>query len=230
MNSGVKNIMVVIVISLFAISYPTRSYAFPLPTFDVARIAEEVKKIAMAQVMNTWQNIANINVLKEIQHGGFGGAAGALFSNVKSGINGLKGSLYNRFGEEVKNAENSVINFAKEKANREKEKYVAKAKAYAESTTNALLKQKQAEEASDAADAAVEETRKLRVKERVSRAYNWAVRQGTAQAAKTANKTFTWVTDKADDIANSKVNQIQNQITDTTSGALNQVGNSIPNL
>ena len=150
---GLLTILVLVIISVAG-----KAWSFPLPTNDFQRIASSVQ-VGMQQVMQIKQEIeSNLNIIKEIQNGGYAAAAGDLFAKIQNGD-------YDRFGDNLKGLKSSTYDAThsaqKVKERKEKEEADRQAKEKAE-----LEKQKAAKEKGDAA---AEESHKSFFK----RGYNW---------------------------------------------------------
>lgn len=62
-----------------------KAFGIPLLSYDIPRVAENVQKI-MTMVMQVKAEVeSHIQIIKQIQHGGFGAAAGMLFAKIENG-------------------------------------------------------------------------------------------------------------------------------------------------
>lgn len=146
------------VFAIMIISFAGKALAFPLPTGDIKRIGSSVQ-VAMQQVMQIKQEVeSNLNIIKEIQNGGYAAAAGDLFAKIQNGD-------YDRFGENLTGLKDSTYDATHnaQKVKERKEKQEAERK---QKEQEALEKEKIAREKGEKV---VEESNKSFF----GRAYNW---------------------------------------------------------
>ncbi len=101
MKKHANKLMILALASMMLTAVPrTANALIPLPSIDFSRIAENVKK-TINQITEIKAEIdSNLMILREIQNGGYGAAAGMLFSKIERGdydrltgnIKGLKES------------------------------------------------------------------------------------------------------------------------------------------
>lgn len=187
------------VVVLVIISVAGKVWAFPLPTADIKRIGSSIQ-VAMQQVMQIKQEVeSNLNIIKEIQNGGYATAAGDLFAKIQNGD-------YDRFGDNLKGLKNSTYDatHSAQKVKERKEKEEAKRQ---EKEKEALEKEKAAKEKG-------EEVAKQSHKSFFNRAYSWV-------------KDNRLVTDSALNAVNSaKDGNWSNMVTNAAKGAGGIVGGS----
>ncbi len=158
-------------LSLSIILYGRASFAFPLPTMDMTRLAQSAKTVKL-QIDQVKQEIeSNMHIIQQIQNGGYAAAARELFGKVQNGDYDRFGALMQDLGVNLEISAKSAQAVASKREKR-KEINVGLAKAEAE------RKQKAAEKAKAQAEAAVNENVEQAKKSGFNRAYNWAKRYG----------------------------------------------------
>lgn len=200
-------------LSLSVILYGRASFAFPLPTMDMTRLAQSAKTVKL-QIDQVQQEIeSNLHIIKQIQNGGYAAAARELFGKVQNGD-------YDRFGALVKNLGVNLEISAKSAqalaSNREKRKEINLGLAEAE----ARRKQAAAEKAKAQAEAAVNENVEQAKKSGFNRAYNWAKRYGLS-----ATNTVIGTVDAIDDGGN--IIDVGKNIKNNTSASLGDITNKV---
>lgn len=170
-----RRILILSIVYIVMIAFSSNCIAFPLPTFDIKRIAENVKKTSN-QITEIKQEVeSNLQIAREIQNGGYGAAAGDLFAKASNGD-------YGRFGENVKIVKAS---FKKKEAEtleksqiEEENKAVAK-KVAEEKAEEQLVKNEKAEAAAKEQTEKNLETKKKNIFNKIltdsnkTKAYNW---------------------------------------------------------
>lgn len=62
-----------------------KAFGIPLLSYDIPRVAENVQKITTMVMQVKAEVESHIQIIKQIQHGGFGAAAGMLFAKIENG-------------------------------------------------------------------------------------------------------------------------------------------------
>ena len=142
MKKHANKLMILALASMMLTVAPrTANALIPLPSIDFSRIAENVKK-TISQVTEIKAEIdSNLMILREIQNGGYGAAAGMLFSKIERGdydrltgnVKGLKESYdvnmteakgfaaaRKECKERAKKAQDEALNKYKQECNSEK--------------------------------------------------------------------------------------------------------------
>ena len=95
MIRNVSKISFLVIFNMAIICSVNQAEAFPLPSLDISRIKTAIEN-TMHAVQEIKQEIeSNIQIIKEIQNGGFMAAAGDLFGKIQAGD-------YDRFGQNLK--------------------------------------------------------------------------------------------------------------------------------
>lgn len=140
--------------------------AFPLPTQDMARLAQSAKatKLQIDEIYQEYQS--NMHIIQQIQNGGYAAAARELFGKIQNGD-------YDRYGGMVKNLgvslETGAANAQAVASKKEKRKEINEKLAKKELER----KKKAAEEAKAKADQKQKESEGLAKKSAWDKAYSW---------------------------------------------------------
>ncbi len=164
---------------LSLILYAENAAAFPLPTQDMARLAQSAKTIKL-QIDEIYQEYqSNMNIIKQIQNGGYASAARELFGKVQNGE-------YDRYGGMVKNVgaslETGAANAQAVASKKEKRKEINEKLAEKE----LQRKKEEAEKAQAKADQKQKESEGLAKKSAWSKAYSW-VKKNSVSAVDTVS-------------------------------------------
>lgn len=161
-----------ILATTFMIAYSGAAYAFPLPTFDMSRMSEAARMTANQIIEIKLEIESNYRIIQEIQNGGFGAAAGDLFSKIQNGN-------YDRFGNNLR----SLKDEADLSVERYKETQAAKAREMelrAEGMSEELAREQATKESAERqATAAMQkaekdaQSRETRKNTALNNTYNW---------------------------------------------------------
>ncbi len=150
-----------------------------MPTQDMARLAQSAKTIKL-QIDEIYQEYqSNMNIIKQIQNGGYASAARELFGKVQNGE-------YDRYGGMVKNVgaslETGAANAQAVASKKEKRKEINEKLAEKE----LQRKKEEAEKAQAKADQKQKESEGLAKKSAWSKAYSW-VKKNSVSAVDTVS-------------------------------------------
>ena len=151
---------------LSLILYAENAAAFPLPTQDMARLAQSAKttKLQIDEIYQEYQS--TMHIIKQIQNGGYAAAAKELFGKIQNGD-------YDRYGGMVKNLgvslETGAANAQAVASKKEKRKEINEKLAEKE----LQRKKEAAEEAQAKAEQKQKESEGLAKKSAWSKAYSW---------------------------------------------------------
>lgn len=166
MRADIRKLLILALAGLMITGSCNKSWAFPLPTLDIKRIAEEVKKnINMVKEIKN-EIDSNMHIIREIQHGGFGAAAGQLFAKIQNGD-------YDRFGANIKGLGQNLKSAAKKDSDAAAKKAKNKEKAQQEADAAAAEKRDKNIQAEAAAQELTEQNLKKRKENAFQKAYNW---------------------------------------------------------
>ena len=167
-----------IILTIMIAGFANKALAFPLPTMDFQKLGSNVRIVAQ-QVREIKTEIeSNINIVKEIQHGGFGAAVGDLFGKIQNGS-------YDRFGNNLQNIRNAT------ESSWQETKYGVEAKRAADAARDAGASK-------DVARAAAEEkAAKLRAADREKAAKAAIEKAKNREAAKSSGvqNAYSWLKD-----------------------------------
>lgn len=149
-----------------------KSYAFPLPTYDVSRIAQGVQ-VGMNQVESIYyMGIEIQQKIEEIRNGGFGGAARVLVGTIQNGDIDRYGNNIKAFGKNVTDTSYAVGDAFKTKEERQQ----AQEKRLEKQTEKAAAKKAAADAWAKQQTEKFEQTetqRKKKIGSIFSDSYNW---------------------------------------------------------
>ena len=106
-------------LSLFLLGFCGNCFAFPLPTLDIKRIGQSLKQTKLMVDQYKQEVESNLQIVKQIQNGGYAAAAGALFGKIANGDYDRFGSMYKDIGANLKTAATSTQAAFAKKAKRE---------------------------------------------------------------------------------------------------------------
>lgn len=106
-------------LGLFLTGYCGNCLAFPLPTTDIKRIGQSLKQTKLLVDQYKQEVESNLQIIKQIQNGGYAAAAGALFGKIANGDYDRFGSMYKDIGANLQTAATSTQAAFAKKAKRE---------------------------------------------------------------------------------------------------------------
>ncbi len=89
-------------LSLFLLGFCGNCFAFPLPTLDIKRIGQSLKQTKLMVDQYKQEVESNLQIVKQIQNGGYAAAAGALFGKIANGDYDRFGSMYQDLSANLK--------------------------------------------------------------------------------------------------------------------------------
>ena len=164
------NLVVCTLASLLICMYSSVCVAYPISTRDWSRLRDSAKQAAEIAKQAYTEVKSNLNIVKQIQNGGYAAAAGELFGKVENGD-------YDRYGKMFADSKQVLKDGAD--ATKKKKEEDAKIQEKNQETAEIAKDNKEAQKQADAVQKVNNEKAK---KSKWSQAYNWVKKYGRSTA------------------------------------------------
>ncbi len=172
------NIVVCTLASLLIYMWSSVCMAYPLPTVDWKRLGDSAKQASQIAKQVQIEVQSNLNIIRQIQNGGYAAAAGELFGKIERGD-------YDRYGKMYADSKQVLEDGADATKKKKEEEAKVKEKNQETAAKTAEETAKDNAEAQKQADAAQKANNEKAKKSKWSQAYSWVKKYGrsTSDAA-----------------------------------------------
>lgn len=173
------NLIVCTLASLLIYMWSSVCQAYPLPTVDWKRLGDSAKQASQIAKQVQIEIQSNMNIIKQIQNGGYAAAAGELFGKIENGD-------YDRYGKMFADSKQVLKDGADATKKKKEEDAKIKQENQEKAAETAEKTAKDIEEAKEKADAAQKANNEKAKKSKWSQAYSWVKKYGRS----TSNAAF----------------------------------------